>query len=90
MGSALATICYNDGWDGILKVCEALEITNTLNLSEHKKAQDRERINRAEFVSISSKKRFAKRQLRSKKVRHQVKKFGEGYVSGKFSGAKEH
>ena len=42
------------------------------------------------FITISSKKRSTKKQLRPKKVRQQVKKFGEGYFSGKFSGAKEH
>ena len=90
LGSALATIRYNDGWNGILKVCDALGITSTHNLSEHMKALDRERIHRAEFIPNSSKKRFTKKQLRPKKVRQQVKKFGEGYFSGKFSGAREH
>ena len=53
LGSALAVIRYNDGWRGIEKVCDALGITSTGNLSLHLKRLDRLRIYRSSTVLLS-------------------------------------
>ena len=87
LGSALAVIRYNDGWNGIQKVCAALGIESTANLSEHMNRLDRLRITKSSKIPLLSQKRFAKKQLRPKKVQQQLKIHGEGYVPGKFSGA---
>ena len=87
LGSALAVIRYNDGWSGIQKVCAALGITSTANLSEHLNSLDRLRVVKSSAIPLLSQKRFAKKQLRPKKVQKQLKVHGEGYVPLKFSGA---
>ena len=87
LGSALAVIRYNDGWNGIQKLCATLGISSTANLSEHLNSLDRLRITKSSKQLILSQKRFAKKQLRPKRVQQQLKVHGEGYVSGKFSGA---
>ena len=45
------------------------------------------RITKSSKIPLLSQKRFAKKQLRLKKVQQQLKIHGEDYVPGKFSGA---
>ena len=85
--SALAVVIYNNGYAGIKKVFEIIGITPGAYLSETIRKRDNERITRSSSIIRYQHRKFAKKQRRGKKVKSQVRKHGEGYVSGKYTSA---
>ena len=87
LGSALAVMRYNEGYAGILKICDIIGATSPHMLDCFSEL-DKRRIQRSHLIPQGQRKRFAKKQLRGQKVAKQLKKHGEGYSSGKFTAAK--
>ena len=89
LGSALAIIRYNEGYNGILKVFSSIGVDTTGQLEILLQEFDNKRILKSADTIREQQKRYAKKQLRGKKVTSQLKRHGEGYASGKYSGAQK-
>ena len=87
LGSALAVIQYNEGYQGIKELFEAVGITPGDYLLETFSKLDQERIIRSANIIRNQQRRFAKKQRRGKKIKSQVRKHGQGYDSGKYTSA---
>ena len=87
LGSALAVIQYNDGFQGIKEVFDSVGITPGTHLSDTFSKLDQERISRSRNILRSQQRKFAKKQRRGKKVMSQIRKHGQGYDSGKYTAA---
>ena len=77
LGSALAAIQYNDGFQGIKEVFESLGKTPGTYLSDTFSGLDQERIIRSRNILRSQQRKFAKKQRRGKKVMRQIRKLGK-------------
>ena len=87
LGSALAVIQYNNGFEGINKVFDSVGITPGTYLSDTFSKLDEERITRSRNILRNQQQKFAKKQRQGKKVKSQIRKHGQGYDSGKYSAA---
>ena len=85
LGAALAVINYNDGYQGIKEVFEAVGVTPGAYLLETFSKLDKERVYRSKHIIRNQQRRFAKKQRRGWKVKSQVQKHGSGYASGKYT-----
>ena len=87
LGSALATVQFNDGYQGIQKVFESVGVIPGAHLLETFSKLDIARVNRSRNIIRNQQRKFAKKQRRGKRVKSQVEKHGPGYETGKYSGA---
>ena len=87
IGSALAVIRYNDGYQGIRKLYDMLELSISTPLPQVLHRIDTKRVLESRRVISQQRKRYAKKQGRGKKVKEQVRKHGQCYSSGKYSAA---
>ena len=87
LGSALATIRFNDVYQGVKKVFESLGVTPSHHLDAAVRYLDNIRVAQGSKIISNQQKRFSRKLRRGKKVRKQVEKHGIGYSSGKYSGA---
>ena len=85
LGAALAVIRFNDGYQGIKEVFEAVGVTPGAFLLETFSILDKERLYRSKHIILNQQRRFAKKQRRGRKVKSQVKKHGPGYESGRYT-----
>ena len=85
LGSALAIIRYNDGFRGITRLFELLEIPISPQISNHFEKLDLRRVKESYRIQARQQRRFAKRQHRYSKVARQIRKHGAGYSSGAYS-----
>ena len=89
LGSALSVIRYNEGYNGILRLFSSIGVNTTGQLTTLLQKFDNTRILKYSNIILQQQKRYAKKQLRGKTVTSQLRKHGEGYSSGKYSGAQK-
>ena len=87
LGSALAVIRYNEGYQGIRKLFDLIQVPISTPLSQVLHRLDKKRIMESHRIISEQKKRYAKKQRRGKKATEQIQKHGQGYASGKYSAA---
>ena len=87
LGSALAVIRYNDGYEGIRKLYKLLELPISTPLSQILHKIDTRRVLESLRIVSQQQKRYAKKQRRGKKAGDQLRKYGKCYSSGEFSAA---
>ena len=87
LGSALATVQFNDGYQGIQKVFESVGVIPGAHQLETFSKLDIATVNRSRNIIRNQQRKFAKKQRRGKRVKSQVEKHGPGYETGKYSGA---
>ena len=89
LGSALAVIRYNEGFGGIRKLFQILEIKVTPYLTDAFKFLDKKRAKRSQFIRKEQGRRFTKKTTRTKSTATKIRKYGPGYSSGSYSGAQK-
>ena len=87
LGSALAVIRYNEGYQGIRKLFDLIQVPISTPLSQVLHRMDKERVLESHRIISEQLKRYAKKQRRGKKASDQIQKHGQGYSSGKYSAA---
>ena len=80
LGSALAVILYNEGYQGIKELFEAVGISPGDYLLETFSKLDQERIIRSTNIICIQQRRFAKKQQRRKNINSQFRNMGKDMI----------
>lgn len=85
LGSALAVIRYNEGYRAITEILQKLQVTIHPGLIDLLTNLDQNRVEASGKLVDKQRRRFLTRLKRRRKSVVNLRKFGEGYSSGKFS-----
>ena len=85
LGSALAVLRYNGGFNDLLEIFEILGVSHCAGLQNLFCEQDKKRVSDSFRIQEKMKQRFQDRQTRSKKEAGKIQKHGAGYSSGSYA-----
>ena len=89
LGSALSIIRYNDGFTGIERLCNKLDIETTDRMRHAFTFLDASRARQFLKIVPAQRMRYRKKQTRGRTQSKQKAKHGPGYAPGKYTGAKK-